>query len=237
MTKLKNLGNTCFVNSILHFLSIPELHQWFTTATKDSLLFQEYKAMHQLMMEGHEGIVPNRFVAVLYHVLPFRRFQQEDAHELLLYLLDEIQCPLFQGKKISHIDTTTVEEPFFSLEVPVRPTLAESMHDYLAPEEVEWMGKKVQKWYEIIEFPTLLCITLKRFDNRNQKNTSMVHIPLEMKEYELVAICNHYGNTRGGHYTAMVKKDKWYECNDEIIQPCHPNTNHAYCLLFRKKTV
>jgi ubiquitin C-terminal hydrolase len=50
-----------------------------------------------------------------------------------------------------------------------------------------------------------------------------------------MAVCNHMGNTRSGHYTATVKMDQWYECNDSHIYPS-TITNNAYCLLFRKKT-
>ena len=236
ITKLKNVGNTCFINSILQCLSIPELHEWFKTATKDSLLFNEYKDIQNMMVE-YESIIPNRFVNIVYHQLHFTPGQQGDAHELLLYLLDEMDCPLFKGKQISHLSDTNTEEAFFSLEVPVMPTLEQSIQSYMKPEEVEWMNKKVLKWYEIIEYPHLLWITLKRFDNQNNKNDELIQIPFEIGIYELIAICNHDGNTNYGHYTAMVKRDQWYECNDEDIHPVTPTTRHAYCLLFRKKTV
>ena len=235
LTKLSNLGNTCYMNSVLQCIThLPEFNEWCDTATKDSVLFKEYNDLRKLMWEGHEGISPSRFVEVLHQKLPLERYRQHDAHELLLYLLDDFQCPLFQGKQISHIDTTTKEETFLSLELPVRPSLEEAWNAYLEPEIVEWNGKQVEKKIEIKEYPTLLLISFKRFTNQNQKKDTVINLT-PFLNYELMAVCNHMGNTKSGHYTATIKMDQWYECNDAHIHPSSI-TNHAYCLLFRKKT-
>ena len=89
---------------------------------------------------------------------------------------------------------------------------------------------------ELLYFYTSWCPYCKKSTVEWNKFKSEWHHK-KMDGYELIAICNHVGNTRGGHYTAMVKKETWYECNDEVIRPANPITNHAYCLLFRKKTV
>jgi ubiquitin carboxyl-terminal hydrolase 36/42 len=245
-TRLRNIGNTCFVNAILQCLiHLPELNDWFDTQDIKNELSQEYNSIRKLMLEGHDGITPLRFISFMYKNIPsFQRFHQEDAHEFLLYMLDTIQCPLFMGKKISHVGDQKIEETFYSLDVPVCNTLHESLQAYTQPEKVDWFNGtetiQVIKKYEITSYPTLLCIMLKRFTNQNKKMDTFVQFPLELTlqdTYELVAVCNHAGNTLGGHYTASVWIDKWYEFNDEQIYPTNPITNHAYCLLFRKKTV
>lgn len=235
LTKLSNLGNTCYMNAVVQCLShLPELNDWCERTKRNTMLFKEYNDLRKMMWEGHEGISPERFVAVLHKQLPLERFRQHDAHELLLYLLDDFQCPLFQGKQISHIDTTKKEETFFSVELPVRATLTESWNAYIEPEMVEWNGKQVQKRIEITEYPALLLVCFKRFTNQNKKVDTFIDIQ-PFLQYELMAVCNHMGNTRSGHYTATVKMDQWYECNDDQIY-LGSITNHAYCLLFRKKT-
>ena len=106
-------------------------------------------------------------------------------------------------------------------------------------------------------FPQILVITLKRFHVSNviQKLDEFIDFPLENLDlskycsgynpqnyiYDLYGICNHYGNTMGGHYTSFVKnaENKWVHYNDEqvnILQNINIiKTNNAYCLFYRKK--
>ena len=239
MTTLHNLGNTCFINSILQCLqALPELHPWMDGMTTTNVLIQEYNDLRKMMVREKGCISPGRFVHFVYTHLPFQRGQQADAHEFLLYLLDELNCPLFQGKKLSCVGTMRLEEPFCTLLLPVRPTLDECMSAYSNKEDVESEGKIVPKWYEFDTLPTVLCIVLKRFTNSNKKNNTTVDIPLQYKDYELKCVCNHYGGTTGGHYTATVLTDVWFEYSDsQCRQVNHPSTPYAYCLFYRKKAV
>lgn len=237
MSGLRNIGNTCFVNAVIQCLnSIPELTTWLDAYDKDNLLVKEYRDLRNLMKE--DGcVIANRFIYVVFNNSPFKPYDQHDASEFLLYMLDNFQCPLFTGKQISILGNTKMDEFFLCIDVPlVGSTLNECIEGYLSAEEVEWNGDKVQKRYEISEYPTIFCITLKRFNNSNEKNQTFIDIPLEYRDYELIALCNHYGNSQHGHYTATVRKDKWYEINDEHIkETCTPVTSNAYCLIFRKK--
>ena len=240
MTLLKNLGNTCFINSILQCLChLTELNVWMDKTIPSTPILREYNEIRKLMLQGHEGITPGRFVQAVHTFLPFERYQQADAHEFLLYLLNDLQCPLFQGKQTSCVGTSRLEDSFLTLMLSVHSTLEESMNAYLTTEEVDLEGKKVSKSYEIVTLPPILCIVFKRFTNTNRKNNTPVDIPLQYKDYELVCVCNHYGGTTGGHYTASVLyTDGWYEYSDDQSRKIqHPSTPYAYCLFYRKKTV
>jgi ubiquitin C-terminal hydrolase len=103
-------------------------------------------------------------------------------------------------------------------------------------------------------FPKVLVLSLKRFDENGKKRDVFVNYPLcdldlskyvcgynpNKYVYDLIGVCNHYGNTMGGHYTSFVKmQNQWYHCNDSIIQMvANENdviTQNAYCLFYRKK--
>ena len=237
MTCLTNLGHTCFINSIIQCLShLPEF-----IVDESIRLNREYMDLWRLMQQGHRCITPSRFVNILYNTLKLDRNQQQDAHELLVMMLDAMNYSsrgthttiIEQNGQESRTDTT-----FLTLEIPITSsTLDECMTHYCAPETVEWNGGQAIKRTEI-QMPPLLFITLKRFTSKNKKNTDMVKIPLMYKDYELKAVCNHSGTTNGGHYTATVLLDKWYEFNDESVSVVDsPSTPRAYCLMFRKKAM
>jgi len=163
-------------------------------------------------------------------------------------------------------------EPYFvtSLSIPEHvknPTLIQCFDWYAAGEVLNgdnaWYNDKtglkqnVQKRIVHWSFPTVLVIDLKRFNSRNQKNQILVDFPLDnldLREYvigykketymyDLYGVCNHHGNSNGGHYTATVKtaSGKWYNFNDthvsEVRKLSDIVTPKAYCLFYRKKSV
>jgi ubiquitin carboxyl-terminal hydrolase 8 len=114
--------------------------------------------------------------------------------------------------------------------------------------------KKIMYW----SFPNILVIAIKRFNCYQQKNSTLIDFPIDnlnlskyvinyekriFKEgehlYNLYGICNHVGNTNGGHYTSYVKNanGKWYEFNDTHVNRIKENnliTPSAYVLFYRK---
>ena len=110
-----------------------------------------------------------------------------------------------------------------------------------------------------MEKPSVLVISLKRFNNSVRKDQRLVTFNLENMDlskyvkgydknsyvYDLYGICNHGGNTWGGHYTAYVKNadNNWYHFNDTQVSKLTSNIEHnlisprAYCLFYQKKNV
>jgi len=117
----------------------------------------------------------------------------------------------------------------------------------------EEVKKKVLFW----NFPKILIIVLKRFNNYNEKNCDKIIFPLHnldledyvvgyeksQYKYQLYGVCNHHGNIHGGHYTCFIQNanKKWYLFNDdevtEIDDLNNIVTNNAYCLFYRKKNI
>jgi len=128
----------------------------------------------------------------------------------------------------------------------------------------EWYCKKCKKHIlaekQILFYylPKLFIISLKRFKNVNDyyyKNNKYVDFPLNNLKlndfvcgfnknnniYDCFAICQHYGEMEGGHYTALCKNinKKWYNYDDEDCYPCDENninSSQAYIIFFRRKT-
>merc|ERR1719509_677346 len=119
---LKNLGNTCFMNSVLQSLSnIEEFCNVITTLpslneqkpkSKESrkngvketklesdgiILTDELKKVLMALKDGDEksAISPDSLFQAIWKVVPrFRGYQQQDAHEFLRYMLDRLHTEL-----------------------------------------------------------------------------------------------------------------------------------------------
>lgn len=102
--------------------------------------------------------------------------------------------------------------------------------------------------------PDILIIDLKRWNLNGRKINTIVDVPIENADftkyvkgycassyiYDLYGICNHSGNSMGGHYTAFIKNanNKWYLCNDTMIQEVSKDkliSEKSYCLFYRKR--
>ena len=108
---------------------------------------------------------------------------------------------------------------------------------------------------EIWDFPQILIIHLKRFDNNGMKIDKFIDFPikqLDLRKYcvgyesdksifDLYAICNHIGFCNIGHYYAYCKNinnNRWYNFDDNNIMEIGEDelvTNNAYCLFYRKR--
>ena len=113
--------------------------------------------------------------------------------------------------------------------------------------------KKIDLYY----LPKILIINFKRFIKESQrweKNDENIDFPItnfNMKEliigpdkehsvYDLFAVSQHYGNTEGGHYTAVCKNgNNWYNYDDSSVNKTNPLSclsSSAYVLFYRRQT-
>ena len=114
----------------------------------------------------------------------------------------------------------------------------------------------VYKYLNFWNFPNILIIDLKRFNNFNKKINTIIDFPIkdldlrkyvcgydkETYIYDLFGVTNHSGGCLGGHYTSFVKNanNNWYHFNDTNVSQISENnlvTNKAYCLFYIKKSI
>ncbi|CAM2716861.1 unnamed protein product [Rotaria socialis] len=117
---------------------------------------------------------------------------------------------------------------------------------------------KVSKQLQILTFPPVLIIQLKRFSHEHglhRKLNTLVDYPIdgfnlgrllkssEEAVYDLIAVCNHIGSIYGGHYTAYARKgpkqETWYILDDHYVSTVYYKedliSKNAYLLVYLKR--
>lgn len=160
---------------------------------------------------------------------------------------------------------STSSTPFRMLHAPITPegTLDASVRATLAPEVIEdWSCEACQHRDAALRYipslaadrlPQYLVVHLNRFQVRARlqvvKNTRAVIFPLDgwrppvvegEATYRCVAVSQHTGGTRGGHYVATVRRHKtWFVCNDSNVHPVGASPNvadgRAYVLVYERE--
>jgi ubiquitin carboxyl-terminal hydrolase 8 len=182
---------------------------------------------------------------------------------------------MFYGQMVSRIFVENVVRSasyspmcFFTLPIPTSTqdgsiNIIDCFNEFTKPETLngdnQWKDddghfhdavKKIDIW----DFPQIMIVCLKRFDNFGRKRNDLIDFPvdnLDLTDYcigynkykshfELYGICNHTGGAGFGHYYAYCrfKDDNWYAFNDRSVNKISPDklvTNSAYCLFYRKK--
>ena len=85
-------------------------------------------------------------------------------------------------------------------------------------------------------------LRFKRTETEWQKFGLLVRnsekITIEQTDYELISVINHEGTFNQGHYTALIKSDNWYHCNDinnNIIRSENIISEKNYVFIFKQK--
>lgn len=166
-------------------------------------------------------------------------------------------------------------EPYFMVDLAIdfnnknEISLYDCFDNYYNPETLEgengWYNEKTKKKEDVAKsivfwsLPSILVISLKRFNNFNRKNQKLVTFPIDNLDlrkyakgyekesyiYDLYGICNHGGGSMGGHYTSFVKNanENWYLFNDTSIVKITDNIESklispkAYCFFYKKKNL
>lgn len=223
MSGLYNLGNTCYMNSVVQVLRYVK-----PVVTKLVKVMPEQQGLKHFVDLLYQGSSPNDFATSLKE-FGFDPIYQHDAHEFLLTMLDK----LYESVKLTNpfvgTSRTTLEcknghvstrsDPFVSLSI--NGGMEEGIPNMMEPEVVECKCEscgetKMSKTIDI-DPSDVVCIHYKRFNLRKKLRYS-VPILEKWNGYDLVGICNHYGGLHGGHYTATVKTDSgWMIMNDDCV--------------------
>jgi len=255
-----NLGNTCYLNSVLQCFIYNNNFQNAIKNTDTDLSKELLKITKEvdLVKDGNYTFCKyNLTFFINYFSKWFKRFEQHDSHEFITCFLDKLNLPheLYHGKtKMSTKcsccgNTTDVFEDFNTINLNTQggDSLTDIFVDYLKSEihddpdnlyHCEKCEKLTvsEKKISLEQLPKTLIIVLKRYTSRCNieiNDTLYIKNNENVIEYTLKSVINHFGNVYSGHYNNFVCIDKeWIFIDDDSFSLANLNFKNAYILFY-----
>jgi len=246
----REVNYTCYMNSVIQLImNCPNFLKVILNSKNDSEKIQLFKSFIIKYFDNvGNSISPSEIKKIISSYPMFDSFEQHDAHECLIYLIDMLCEEVREAKYLFNLKIYTriknLEEEqknLFSdeivLSLPVSQNLSESYKLFCKKEIIDgWLSDKTntkvraEKQYIVCFWGYYVIIVFKKYNSHKKINTN-IEIPhswsiqnytnsnVETISFEISGAIIHYGNLTSGHYIALVKKEgKFYLCNDSSIE-------------------
>jgi len=260
---IPNLGNTCYVNSILQCLRYSKELVYSLKSHDTTINSALVASLIELFYNGAPINNLYTFLRELQKTKEFTVLRQCDAHELFLFLMDKCFEELkltnpFEGQQISTVtcsechNKSVLKTPYVTISLQMNnteSTVSNMFQEYCGEETLDALiqcdrcEKKTKSTKTLSIIPgDIVVYHLKRFGAAKINTPVRIEEEIEIlgKPYRLYASCNHAGNLSGGHYTAacMKRDGSWALCNDDDVQEMSTmpeSSERPYILFYCKK--
>lgn len=266
---LDNIGNTCYLNASIQSLNSildKKLLSKISSDSKDK--FGLVSSFRDLILEMNSNnssstVCPRNFKEIFAKTFPeFKGFNQEDAHEFILKLIDFLHTRTNPSEKnmfssfygtyytriecnICNYKTRKNKNLFSIISLPVDTDFSSCFDEYINTEVIDWKCSKCKRMVEaekdtdFEKLPKVLIVHFKRFTSDLKKINKTVnftkYIKYENLSFELTSIICHNGTCNYGHYYNYSKiGNDWFCLNDSSVKKIdNISKSDAYILFYK----